>query len=116
MGTDCLTASNTLSQTCVLVAEIAQRYTKWKKIVFLQSPPDREVALAFGITDELFALELEGKRSRCFDFLTELSLTQLVRTKQLAIFFSGEWDKKDRVRYSSGTIDALIYLLSTPGH
>ena len=96
--------------------EIAQRHMKWQRVVFLQSPPDREVALAFGITEELFALELEGKRPRFFDFLTELSSTQLVRTKKLAIFFSGEWDANDPVRYSSGTIDVLIYLLSMPGH
>jgi hypothetical protein len=96
--------------------EIAQKHMGWQKVVLLQSPPDREVALAFGISEELFALETEGEHPRFFEFLKELAVTCSTKVSKLSLFFSGEWDEKDRVRYSSGTIDELIASLARPGH
>ncbi len=98
-----------------LGAEIAQKHLGWQHVVLLQSPQDREVALAFGIEKELVAHAMEGKPARFFQFLREMNALCRDRCSKLSMFFSGEWDAKDRVRHYSGNIEKLIALLSEPG-
>ncbi len=95
--------------------EIAQKHMGWHQVVFLQSPQDREVALAFGIEQEMTDFWAKGEPTRFFPFLKELIVGWSDKCQKLSLFFSGEWDAKDRVRYNSGTIDDLITLLSKPG-
>lgn len=96
--------------------EVAQKNEGWEHLLFLQSPRDREVALAFGIHEELIAYETTGKRPQFFDFINQLVILCSKKCKKLGIFFAGEWYEKDRVRYSYGTVDNLISLLSMPGY
>jgi|SRR5690554_2467382 len=96
--------------------EAAKENEGWEHLLFLQSPRNDEVGLAFGIHEELTAFETKGQRPKFFDFLVELSELCSGRCKKLGIFFAGEWYKKDRVRFSCGTVDDLISLLSMPGH
>jgi len=96
--------------------EAAKESEGWEHLVFLQSPRHCEVGLAFGIHEELAAFEKEGVSPPFFDFLVELSELCSGKCKKLCVFFSSEWYKKDRVRFSYGTIDDLILLLSMPGH
>jgi hypothetical protein len=96
--------------------EIAQKTEGWEQLVFLQSPPDREVSLAFGIHEELTAHEVPGKHPQFFDFLKEFIVVCSRKCAKLGIFFSGDWYENTRVRYSLGTVDDLIVLLSMPGH
>lgn len=96
-------------------AEIAQKHMGWKHVVLLQSPRDREVALGFGVDQELTAFITKGKPPRFFQFLKELNAMCSDKCSKLSIFFSGEWDAKDRVQYSSGPIDDLIAFLSKQG-
>ena len=95
--------------------EIAQKHMGWKHVVLLQSPRDREVALAFGIDQELTAFVTKGKLPRFFQFLKELNAMYSNKCSKLSIFFSGEWDAKDRVQYISGPMDDLIVFLSKLG-
>ena len=97
-------------------AEIAQKHMGWRHVVLLQSPRDRGVALAFGIYRELTDFGTKERPPRFFQFLKELNVVCTGKCSKLSIFFSGEWDKKDRVRHSSGSIHKLISLLSEPGH
>ncbi len=99
-----------------LGAEIAQRHLGWQYVALLQSPQDREVALAFGIEKELIMHAMEGKPARFFQFLRELNAMCRGRCSKLSMFFSAEWDGKDRVRHYSGNIEKLIALLSEPGN
>ncbi len=96
--------------------EVAQKNEGWKHLFFLQSPRDRKVALAFGIHEELIAYETTGKRPRFFDFINRLVSLCSKKCDKLGVFFAGEWYEKDRVRYSYGTVDNLISLLSMPGY
>lgn len=96
--------------------EVAQKNEGWEHLLFLQSPRDREVALAFGIHEELTAHETTGKSPQFFDFLNQLAVLCSEKCTKLGIFFAGEWYEKDRVRYSYGTVDNLVSLLSMPGH
>lgn len=96
--------------------EVVQKNEGWKHLIFIQSPRDRDVALAFGIDEELTAYETTGKRPRFFDFINQLVILCSKKCKKLAFFFAGEWYEKDRVRYSYGTVDDLVFLLSMPGH
>jgi hypothetical protein len=96
--------------------EIAQKHMGWGKVVFLQSPRDGgATALAFGIEQEMTDSWSKGNPARFFQFLKQLIAGVSDKCQKLSLFFSGEWDTKDRVRYSSGTIDDLITLLSKPG-
>tara|TARA_R110000823_G_scaffold170024_1_gene302520 strand:+ start:688 stop:1200 length:513 start_codon:yes stop_codon:yes gene_type:complete len=88
----------------------------WDHLLLLQAPINEGVSLAFGIHEELSAFETQGKRPKFFDFLIELSELCSGRCRKLSIFFSGEWYKADRVRFSYGSVDDLISLLSMPGH
>lgn len=96
--------------------EIAKKNEGWQHLLFIQSPRNDKVSLAFGIEEELTALETKMLRPKFFDFLTELSKVCSGRCKKLGIFFAGEWYEKDKVRYSYGSVDDLITLLSMPGH
>jgi len=96
--------------------EIAVEHEGWEHLLFLQSPRDSGASLAFGIHEELTALEMERKRPKFFDFLMKLSELCSGRCSKIGIFFSGEWYKEDRVRFSNGTVNDLISLLSMPGH
>ena len=96
--------------------EFAQRNQGWANLVFLQSPRGGNVGLAFGIHEELIALELSGNHPPFFDFLNELNALCARKCKKLGIFFAGEWYEKDHVRYSYGLVDDLIFLLSMPGN
>lgn len=96
--------------------EVAQKNEDWERLLFLQSPRDCKVALAFGIDEELTAYETTGKRPQFFDFINQLVILCSKKCKKLGVFFAGEWYEKDRVRYSYGTVDNLISLLSMPGH
>lgn len=96
--------------------KVAQQNEGWEHLLFLQSPRDREVALAFGIHEELIAYETTGKRPQFFDFINQLVILCSKKCKKLGVFFAGEWYEKDRVRYSYGTVDNLISLLSMPGY
>lgn len=96
--------------------EIAQQNEGWEHLLFLQSPKDGEINLAFGIDKELNAFETTGNYPKFFNFLSELSQLCDQKCKKLGIFFAGEWYKNDRVRYSYGNVNDLISLLSMPGH
>lgn len=96
--------------------EVAKKNSGWDHILFLQSPIRDEVSLAFGIDEELTALETESQRPKFFDFLIELSKLLSGKCRKVDIFFAGEWYKDDRARYSYGTVDDLISLLTMPGH
>lgn len=99
-----------------LGAEIAQKHLGWRHVVLLQSPKNREVALAFGIEKELVMHAMERKPARFFKFLRELNAMCRGKCSKLSVFFSAEWDAKDRVRHCSGNMEKLIALLSEPGH
>ena len=96
--------------------EVAQENQGWECLLFLQSPIDREVALAFGIDEELTAYETTGIRPPFFDFIKKLVILCSKKCKKLGVFFAGEWYEQDRARYSYGTVDDLISLLSMSGH
>jgi len=96
--------------------EVAQKNEGWEHLLFLQSPKNDEVSLAFGIEEELMAIETSEKYPKFFDFLTQLVDLLSGKCKKLGVFFAGEWYEKDRVRYSYGDVDNLISLLSMPGH
>lgn len=96
--------------------EITKNRQGWENIALLQSPPNSASSLAFGIHEELTKFETEGKRPRFFDFIIELSEISSESVEKLAIFFAGEWYKKDKVRFSYGTAQDLITLLSMPGN
>lgn len=96
--------------------EIAKKSQGWEHIHFLQSPVDREIALAFGIYQELTDFEVKEIRPRFFDFLKQLALICSGKCKNLGMFFSEEWYEGDRIRYSYGDIDKLITFLSMPGN
>lgn len=96
--------------------EIAKKNEGWEYVSFLQSPIDREVALAFGIDQELTNFEITGKRPEFFDFLNQLNILCSKKCSKIGLFFSSEWYEEDRVRYSYGTTEDLISLLSMPGH
>ena len=96
--------------------EVAQKNEGWEHLFFLQSPRDREVALAFGIDEELTTHETTGKTPQFFDFINQLVILCEGKCKKIGIFFAGEWYAKDRVRYSYGSAYNLISLLSMPGH
>jgi hypothetical protein len=96
--------------------EVAKKNVAWEHLLFLQSPRSGDVGLAFGIHEELTAFEVKGQRPKFFDFLTELAALCSEKCKKLGVFFAGEWHEKDRVRFSYGTVDDLISLLSMPGH
>ena len=87
--------------------EVMQKNENWKHILFLQSPINDDVSLAFGIHQELNSLGLTGARPKFLDFLS---------VKSSEFFFAGEWYESDRVRYAYRNIDRLITLLSLPGH
>lgn len=96
--------------------ETAQRIEGWECIGLLQSPTESNAALAFGIHEELNELELTGTHPKFFDFLSELQGVAEGRCSKLGVFFAGEWGPHDRVRYSYGTSQQLVALLSMPGH
>jgi len=96
--------------------EVAKKNEGWDHLHLLQSPVDRDVALAFNIHQELTDFEVKGEYPRFFDFLKELANIRTEKCEKLGVFFSGEWFKNDRVRYSYGTVDDLITLLSMPGY
>ena len=96
--------------------EVAQKNGGWEQLLFLQSPNGGEASLAFGIDEELTAFETIGTRPQFFDFLNELSKLAAQKCKKLGVFFASEWYENDRVRYSYGTTESLIALLSMPGH
>lgn len=96
--------------------EIAQKNEGWEHLLFLESPKNEKVGLAFGIEEELTTFETSGKRPKFFDFLSQLTVLCSGKCKKLSIFFAGEWYEKERVRFSYGTVDNLISLLSMPGH
>ena len=87
----------------------------WSDLFFLQSPIDADTALAFGIHEELIALETNNTRPVFFQFLTESESLLSSKCSKVGIFFAGEWYAKDRVKYSYGTIGRLIDILSLPG-
>lgn len=95
---------------------IAKKHEKWDKIVLLQSPIVNEVGLAFGINKELIDFETTGKYPKFFDFLKEVIPLCSEKCKKLGVFFSGEWYEDDRIRFSYGSVDDLISLLSMPGN
>ncbi|MCP1674018.1 hypothetical protein J2T57_001117 [Natronocella acetinitrilica] len=92
------------------------RIEGWDKVLFLQAPRKGTVALAFDIHNELIDFEVKGVRPKFFDFLTEVVSVCSVECDKLAIFFAGEWSRGDRVRYTYGTVNDLISLLSLPGN
>jgi len=96
--------------------EVAQKNEGWEHLLFLQAPRDCKAALAFGIDEELTAYETTGKKPKFFDFLNQLATLCSKKCKKLGVFFAGEWNEKDRVRYSYGTVDNLISILSMPGY
>ena len=96
--------------------EIAQKHRGWEHVLLLQYPPVDGLALAFGIDQELTALEMKGNRPTFFDFLGELARECTERFESIDVFFSGEWHSGDRVRFSYGTLVDLITLLSMPAH
>ncbi len=96
--------------------KIAQKNEGWENLLFLQSPHDGNVALSFGIHEELTAYELTGERPRFFEFLNQLEILCVEKCKKLSIFFASEWSEQDRIRYSYGKVNDLISLLSMPGH
>ena len=94
---------------------VAQRNEGWEQLLFLQSPIEGKTSLAFGIQEELTALETTGACPQFFNLLHELpKLAQ--QCKKFAIFFASEWYESDRVRFSYGSAENLIMLLSMPGH
>ncbi len=96
--------------------EVAQKNEGWEQLIFLQSPADGEVSLAFGINEELTEFETTGTQPKFFDFLSELAKVAPKKCKKLGIFFASEWYESDRVRFSYGTAENLVALLSMPGH
>lgn len=95
---------------------VAQKNEGWEQLLFIQSPKNEEVSLAFGIDEELTTLEIAGTQPQFFDFLNELSTLATQKCKKLGIFFASEWYENDRVRFSCGSVESLIALLSMPGH
>jgi len=96
--------------------QIMQKNENWLQLLFLQSPKNGDVSLAFGIHEELTTFEITNEPPRFFEFLNEVSQFATLRCKKFGFFFAGEWHAKDRVRYSYGDIDRLIALLSMPGN
>ncbi len=96
--------------------EIAKKNEGWEYVSFLQSPINREVALAFDIHQELTNFEVNGSKPKFFDFLNQLAILCSKHCSKVGMFFSGEWYEEDRIRYSYGKIDDLISLLSMPGY
>ncbi len=96
--------------------EVVQKNEGWEHLFFLQSPISDEISLAFGIDEELTTFETKGQRPQFFDFLLELAALCSGKCDKLGIFFAGEWYEKDRVRFSYGSVNELISLLSMPGH
>ena len=66
--------------------EGAQKCEGWEHVLFLQSPRDCEVALAFGIHEELSAYETIGKRPPFFEFLGQLVARHAGNCKKLSFF------------------------------
>ncbi len=95
---------------------VAQKNQNWENVLFLQSPRNYDVALAFEIHEELVAFETKGRRPRFYDFLIELAALCFGQCEKLNIFFAAEWYENDRVRFSYGSVDDLISLLSMPGN
>ncbi|VAW62713.1 hypothetical protein MNBD_GAMMA08-1241 [hydrothermal vent metagenome] len=95
---------------------MAQKNEGWEHLLFLQSPKGSNVSLAFGIEEELIAFETKGEWPVFFDFINQLVVLSSGKCKKIGIFFASEWYEKDRIRYSYGTADDLISLLSMPGH
>lgn len=82
----------------------------------LQSPIDRNIALAPGIDRELLDFELTGKPPKFFRFLTDLRALLSGKCEVIYVFFSCEWYEDTRARFSYGSMDGLITLLSSPGN
>jgi hypothetical protein len=96
--------------------EIAQRNQGWDQVLFLQSPINGEVSLAFGIHEELTKFQMFGTHPKFFNFLLELSELGSQKCIKLGVFFSGDWYENDPARYNDGSIDKLISLLSMTSH
>ena len=94
----------------------AKKNRKWDKVFLLQYPVNGDTPLAFGIHKDLVAYEVDNKWPVFFDFLKELSLMASGYGVKASIFFSGEWLEDERVRFSYGSIDDLIFILSLPGN
>lgn len=96
--------------------EVAQKNEGWEQLVFLQAPKGGDASLAFGIEEELIAFETTGTHPIFFNFINEITSLATKKCKKFGIFFASEWYKNDRVRFSYGTVESLIALLSMPGH
>lgn len=96
--------------------EVMRKNEGWNELFFLQSPINSGVGLAFGIHEELVALETDGVKPKVFEFLTEAAaLLSKINCNKVGIFFAGEWYENDRVKYSYGNIERLVDILSLPG-
>ena len=95
--------------------QVMKKNEHWSDLFFLQSPIDSDIALAFGIHEELIALETNRTEPSFFEFLTESAVLLSSRCSKVGVFFAGEWYENDKVKYSYGTIAQLIVILSLPG-
>lgn len=97
--------------------EALTQLKKWEVVLGVRSPAESNANLAFGVYEELIALQTKGIRPRFFDFC-ELIAQSACENKvpTLGLIFATEWRAGDRIRVSYGDVKRLETILSLPGH
>jgi hypothetical protein len=96
--------------------EAAMRHQGWENVLFLQSPIDGNIALAFGIEQEM-TNKLIGniERPPFFDFVIDLASLSVDKCKKIGILFASECFEDDPIRFMSGAADDLVRHLAVSG-
>jgi hypothetical protein len=97
--------------------ETLAKLKKWKVVLSVKAPAGGAANLAFGVYEELVALQTRKIRPRFFDFCELLAQSAHQNGIQnLGIIFVTEWHPNDKIRISYGNVKRLETILSLPGH